>query len=544
MILNPNLLADSSELFDSEEYFGCYNAKGLYHSMQFVLRLRPDLHNILDEGGKGLRPVDDDDFIQAQSTYLHETIHWWQHVGSTSGLIVSMCYPAQIHVNASFLDEYVELTGAIKPIKKYNEDNATEFMPSSEEFVVINNILNNYYDIEYYKRRMRNPKGVNELIKEKYFESVGHSFFITYSSFINVLSSCFDPNLDFLPRANEWNEKFIKLKEDKIEGFYHGSPVGIPPIGLLEIYEGQARFSQLQYLYYASNEKPTWDDFEKAGMLKGYYYAAFEYYLNCIGEERPRSIDDPLIHLFLLVLDLAINPGEGFPFEIKYFQYFVGSVDPGIRFIYLCKSIKDNHPELKSHIVECNSEEYFYVTSKLSRDIYAPSPHEMFLAFNKWLTENNSLKELMEEDRAFSFNDENLPIRLIFSRFLKMQVDKNDSPEFFCWPGRYLSGQYDHDKADYLIKEHQALFRDKADGNVYPAIINTRSEESIKKTFQSFYNWVAAYDLARQWIVEEGEFNCDYLWLTAEFDNRQMNTWAENNFNQLFNLKFRDFTFL
>jgi hypothetical protein len=30
------------------------------------------------------------DGLQAFSTYLHETIHWWQHVGSTIGLLRSL----------------------------------------------------------------------------------------------------------------------------------------------------------------------------------------------------------------------------------------------------------------------------------------------------------------------------------------------------------------------------------------------------------------------------------------------------------------------
>ena len=39
------------------------------------------------------------DRAQAFSTLLHETVHWWQHVGSTYGLMLSLTYPTQLHGN-------------------------------------------------------------------------------------------------------------------------------------------------------------------------------------------------------------------------------------------------------------------------------------------------------------------------------------------------------------------------------------------------------------------------------------------------------------
>ena len=87
------------------EFPAIFNAHGLYNSEQFVLRLSLKNHQLVDE-------ATDPDFdrskmtaehIKAYSTYLHETIHWWQHVGSTSGFILSMCYPAQTHINHSLL---------------------------------------------------------------------------------------------------------------------------------------------------------------------------------------------------------------------------------------------------------------------------------------------------------------------------------------------------------------------------------------------------------------------------------------------------------
>jgi hypothetical protein len=36
--------------------------------------------------------IDSETIQAALSTYLHETVHWWQHIGSTAGLVSSLAY--------------------------------------------------------------------------------------------------------------------------------------------------------------------------------------------------------------------------------------------------------------------------------------------------------------------------------------------------------------------------------------------------------------------------------------------------------------------
>lgn len=69
-------------------------AHGSYETTRFVLRLSPKNHELMDKieakaFGEGPVPWE---AIQSYSTYIHETIHWWQHVGSTSGLLLSLSY--------------------------------------------------------------------------------------------------------------------------------------------------------------------------------------------------------------------------------------------------------------------------------------------------------------------------------------------------------------------------------------------------------------------------------------------------------------------
>ena len=74
-----------------EDLRSCLNAHGQYSTLRFVLRLSPQIHRILAATPAGIYDRSQISFeqVQAFSTYLHETIHWWQHIGSTAGLILS-----------------------------------------------------------------------------------------------------------------------------------------------------------------------------------------------------------------------------------------------------------------------------------------------------------------------------------------------------------------------------------------------------------------------------------------------------------------------
>jgi hypothetical protein len=50
------------------------------------------------------------------STYLHETVHWWQHIGSTYGFILSLNYPVQSHCTHFDLKRLVEHDGFKKQL--------------------------------------------------------------------------------------------------------------------------------------------------------------------------------------------------------------------------------------------------------------------------------------------------------------------------------------------------------------------------------------------------------------------------------------------
>jgi hypothetical protein len=94
------------------------NAHGVYDGLRYVVRLSPLVHETINSLPNGIRFSSETTFEQAQafSTYLHETIHWWQHTGSTAGLLLSLSHPAQTHANLTTLRQLLELAGPVKSI--------------------------------------------------------------------------------------------------------------------------------------------------------------------------------------------------------------------------------------------------------------------------------------------------------------------------------------------------------------------------------------------------------------------------------------------
>lgn len=75
MKLDPELL--NLNFYDQNEFNAIFNAHGLYNTEQFVLRLSPKNHGLIDEileEGFDKNNISDST-LQAYSTYLHETIH-------------------------------------------------------------------------------------------------------------------------------------------------------------------------------------------------------------------------------------------------------------------------------------------------------------------------------------------------------------------------------------------------------------------------------------------------------------------------------------
>lgn len=508
-------------------------ALGSYNTLDFVVRLRPDLHQILEaQGGKlSMRECESWDAAKAFSTYFHETIHWWQHVGTSAGLMLSFLQPAHAHMNRQRLDKVLATHGPVKPLlglaaKLLDADKAQDES--------LNFVLNNWHDLEFFRKLVLNPVDLVEgIASDPYFMSVGHSYHMAIGATSWLIAATVDPEYKVLPHPLDWEASIAELQVGKTKGFYSGSPIDVPPLGAREIFEGQARFSQLQYLFGASGGRLTWDEIRRTGMLSGMYVRAFEVFLDFAKEDWPTQVDDPIVGLFLLICDLALSPSEGIFLPMTCPSALIWSTDPAWRFLFLCSAAKEEGRDFKRSIQAYSAQEYWDVSQRLSNLILSPSPRELAAAVVRYADGHPLWNQLVEEDQSFEYRKGNFPIRVLLGRFTRMQRDKLVSPQFFCWPGMCLTSYRQPiapETVVSLFSEHEALFLDRADRDVYPRLVPGKDEVTLQHLLDDFYAWVSMYETTRQWLVEDGPFEYDYLWLTSKFSNSEIKAWADRNF--------------
>lgn len=545
-VLNHDRLASASDDYAAEPTFkACLNAHGMYETMRFVLRLSPRNHELMEriESNEFETSAAPADVVQAYSTYIHETIHWWQHVGSTSGLLFSLSYLAQCHSSMGELKEVLASVGAKKPLKDYTDQILLKEGHSAQaKLAQANTAVNNALDVEYYKYYAYEPrKHVHWMIKENHFESVGHGYFVVYHQLVGMIADTIDPEFKILPKTSGWQAEEQRLNAAQHEGFYWGSPVRLPATGLRAIYEGQARFIQLQFLHNTQQEPLSCTDLRDMGYFSGIYVEAFERFLELAEAEWPEHMDDPLIGLFLLVCDLSINPTRGLPLEVTSFEDLVLDVDVGVRFTRLCLSVKEL-PHLKRSITEYSKEEYIAVSEELTSNVGYDHPMEGLNAVLKWHENAPGLPKLMEEYRSFEYEPMNLPIRVFLSHFVALCQDKFERPEFFCWPGAYLAGDKNTRGVRDIWLRHLSLFSDRGDKDgVYPRSWPHRTEKAVMDTFHGFYGMMPLYDLTRQWLLKDGPFAFDFRWLFENYDQTQAEAWGNETFKKVYGVTLDDF---
>jgi len=470
------------------------------------------------------------------STLLHETVHWWQHIGSTYGFILSLNYPVQSHCTHFDLKKLVADDGFKKSViaqaSALSLHGPTGFGTAAGR---ANTIINNHFDLLAFRAFTLGPETAKEVAEKNLFENVGHAFHMTYAHTVNQLASTVDRDFKIFPHPKEWADGFRALQDKKVEGYYYGSPSGLWPIGSREIFEGQACFAQLQYLSYACGHRLTLDDFRSLGMLHGVYVRAFEEFLRLAEFDMPSSVNDPLVNLFLLVCDLAINPASGFPLPVLNFESFILDVNPGGRFSLFSRLIALRFPDLKNAIKDCSPSEYEEIGARLCEAAKEAPPLLISRFFGRWFAPDGPLSYLRQEYQSYIFEPGNFLLRCLFAHFLAFQEDKFKRPEFFCWPGAWMAGDRVDESVTELFQRHGALFVDKEDDDaVFPRLQPGRDEAVVQRAFDMFYQHAVVNDLTNQWISRSGPFRYDIDWLKPSASPDQMKGFLRGNFRAAF----------
>ncbi len=529
-------LLDHEEGWDVRrgEFKATLEGHGLYSTFQFVLRLSPEVHRKLEAFPNGIVSNVDFEAKQAFSTYLHETIHWWQHVGSTYGLMLSLSFPSQMQANYKHLKNLIGMVGFKKPLRRFIElDNGPGGVGTPHG--TANTIINNHFDIGSFRNLSVSPRSAALVINDPLFETIGHAYEIAMGNNVLLLGTTADPEFETIPHPRDWEAGFHKVKADKEEGFVFGADVTLPPVGAYEIFEGQARFGQLQFLHFGTGGQFELSDAADFGMLEGVYGKAFDCFLEFTRLPRPPSIDHPVVGLFLLICDMAINSGAGFPFPPVHYPHFVTDIDPGHRFISLCAIARLKCPGVAEAIRTYSRDEYEAVSKQLAAALIVDAPLDIAEVISSWPTKSDSIKVLMAEYETFEFSEGNILPRVMLSHFIAFAADKFKTPEFFCWPGAWMAGDRVSAKAAELFERHGAPFVDKADDDgIFPRKYEGRDEAAVQKTFDLFYAATVTYDMARQWITEPGPFTYDYRWLSQRGADGELKAFADRQFESVF----------
>ncbi|MCP9630451.1 hypothetical protein NML43_25450 [Rhodopseudomonas palustris] len=398
-----------------------------------------------------------------------------------------------------------------------------------------NTIVNNHFDLGAFRGLTLDLSTAHNTINSPLFESVGHSHAISYANNLLVLASSVDQQFINLQNPKNWEAAFEELRRAKELGFYYGSPVELWPLGAREIFEGQACFCQLQYLSFASGGQLGWDEFRELGMLHGIYEKAFQLFLLQSALPWPPTIDHPVVALFLLICDIAINPGAGFPFPITHFSSFITDTDPGTRFSMLSSIVKLKHPNAATMIKDYSRSEYKTVSHLLTSELLVESPLSIASLCTDWIRQGGTFSDLVRKTESFDFDEGNIPVQVLFSHFLAFMRDKLNSPEFFCWPGAWMAGERVSSKAAILFERHQALFVDKEDDDgIFPRLHPDKDEERVQDTFNAFYAATITYDLTNQWISQPGPFSFGYDWLSQSASLEEMKNFGSDNFTNAY----------
>jgi hypothetical protein len=380
-----------------------------------------------------------------------------------------------------------------------------------------------------------------------YFESFGHSLHAALAGTLWTLAATFDCDLQVVPDSRPWDSEFIKLATEKVEGFYRGSTGDLSPIGATDIFEAQARFVQLQYLYLSNDRRLSWNEFGSRGLLSSAYTAAFKYFRLVTGAQRPKSPVSPEVQLFLLLCDLALNPGDGYPFDLLDPQSCLLTNDPGIRFSNFCTEVA-KHPSLLTYIRKCSHQEYLDVSMSLCQSILCRTPIEICAELVRWSTSLESLDTLLQQEASFSFPNENLPVRVCFAKHLRFVEDKLSWPHFFCWPAMFLvnHGMWDVDLArtEQLFRPHLPLFVGDLEGEIQLALPHAAVDDVVVENFNDFYRWVIQYDLLDQWIAKDGPFDLDFSDIHPALTPEVVKPLAETTFSEFWGVSLDDFVII
>lgn len=233
-------------------------------------------------------------------------------------------------------------------------------------------------------------------------ESVSHEFGQAFEIDHSEPRWCLtSPYLLADPR--QWESEFERLRTAGVQGFAKGTASAPPTLGALEIFEEQARFSQMQFLRQTTRSYRTWSDFERVGMFRDVYISAFRLFCAELGEPISGDPNDPLVAMFLLVCDVAMNPAEFILLPPGQIEDIERAIHPGHRFVAVCKILKTLGPAFYKSIIGFTKAEYEVSIRTICAALGWASPLDIADEMARWTVSQPTIAQLRDEAQALSF---------------------------------------------------------------------------------------------------------------------------------------------
>lgn len=519
--------------------------RGWYQPRNLVVSLAKDVDETLKTYDGTSRPSNK--VKNAFATYLHETIHWWQHVGTTSGLFMTLSLPAQAHVNQKHFESLASAFGLKKPLFDYLRYFEVSHL---EEQKLLNVITNNWHDMYFSRMLLCDPRAASEFINDPVYESQAHAHLIHFSSILSNIESS-SKGFKFQEASKRWMKLYDELKKSKTPDFYYGSSVRLPKIGIVDIMEGHARFCDLQYRSYSGNDS-TLDGYLQDGYLSERYFIAFKFFLDTTGLAWPTYVTDQTINLFLFVCDYALNTPYPYPFDpIDKFEQINELFSPGVRFLKVCSLLKKQDVKTEAYQLSATpgAEAYAALDILFSELLYYPSIKSLYLKLKELIDLGGDKIDFEEAFSRCEYTGVNIFTRFVMSHhheFIKCRIM---TPHFLCWPSSFattaVSSESDFNAFSKFFKQHDPPL--VLDNNQVVKVSKTyiTQESKAPELLNDLLSFFVIYDLTDKLIKDRGEFDFEqYRWFSDNFSLSLFMTWLKPNFVRFFGVKPEDITTL